>query len=174
MTNLTKPIALVLLSIAILFTACTSKREKAAKAISVQEKELQKENARPEKAKLDALLASYISFADNFPKDTMAPQYLYHAVNLCMGTGDGNKAMELIDRTINQYPNSPKLPETIFLKAYVYENLLGDYGKAASVYRDFVSRFPDNELADDARTAIENLGKTPEEMIKEFEAKNQK
>jgi hypothetical protein len=37
----------------------------------------------------------------------------------------------------------------------------------------FIQTYPDNEFADDAAISIENMGKTPEELIREFEAKNE-
>ena len=80
--------------------------------------------------------------------------------------------MQLIDRTLNDFRQSKYLPETVFLKAYVYENLLGNLGQAATVYNDFIVRYPGHDLADDAAAALKYLGKSPEELVKEFEAMN--
>jgi len=88
-----------------------------------------------------------------------------------MGTNNGVKAMELADRMLNEFPKSERIPETVFLKAFIYENQLSNLGLALKTYQDFLLRFPEHELADDAEAAINNLGKTPEELIREFEAK---
>lgn len=164
-------ISVLLLTITVLMVSCSSPRDKEASKIKKLEDKLKEQAASPDKAKLDELLALYINFVDKFPGDTAAPSYLYGAVSLCIGTNNGEKAMKNIDRFINEYSQSSRLPEIIFLKAYVYENLLDNLGEAASTYRDFITRFPDNELVDDAQAAIINLGKSPEELVREFEAK---
>jgi outer membrane protein assembly factor BamD (BamD/ComL family) len=156
----------------LLVTSCSSPEEKAASRIAGIEKKLQNTDNPATQEELQALLSEYISFYESYPKDSAASQYLYRAINLSMGMGQGEKTMELIDKSINDYPNQPKLAEVVFLKAYVYENLLSDYGKAASIYRGFSSRFPNHPLANDAEAAIRNMGKSPEELVKEFEARN--
>ncbi len=168
MNNLRRFI-LMLLPVALIAISCTSKRDKEVSRISELEENLKQQAARPEAAKLDELLALYTGFVDTYPQDTAAAMYLYRAVNLSMGMGKGEVALKLIDRSINEYPQSPRYAETVFLKAYVYENLLGKLGSASEIYRDFIHRFPDHELADDAQAAIQNLGKTPEQLVEEFE-----
>lgn len=168
MSNL-KPISIILLSVALFAISCTSKRDKDVSNIKDIEEQLKQQAARPDSAKLVELLALYTGFADKYPQDTAAAMYLYRAVNLSMGMGQGEVAMQLINRSINEYPKSPRYAETVFLKAYVYENLLGKLGSASEIYRDFIHRFPDHELADDAQMAIQNMGKTPEELVEEFE-----
>ena len=49
--------------------------------------------------------------------------------------------------------------------AYTYENNLHDLVRAKTLYEEFLQKFPNGELAQDARLSLENLGKTPEEMI---------
>jgi TolA-binding protein len=155
----------------IMIISCTSRRDKDAKSITALEKELSAEAERPKQEKLDELMSSYLNFVDKHPQDTSASQYLYKALNLAMGTNQGEKAMELANRTLNEYPKSEKIAETVFLKAFIYENLLSNLGLAQKTYNDFLSRFPDHELADDAQAALNNLGKSPEELIREFEQK---
>jgi tetratricopeptide (TPR) repeat protein len=164
-------IAFIVLTGIFLFSSCKSPSERDSSKITSLEEQLKNQGARPDKEQLHELLSLYISYADKYPDDSLAQIYLYHGVNLCMGMGDGEKAMELIDKSINKYPNGMRLAETIFLKAYVYENYLSNFGKATEIYRDFVNRFPTHELADDAGIAIQNMGKTPEELVKEFEAR---
>lgn len=137
------------------------------------EEELKNTEKRPDTTDLNALLQAYSTFAEKHPEDTITPLYLYRAVSLSMGMGKGETAIQFIDKSINEYPQSQYLAQNVFLKAYVYENLLSNLGQASFFYREFLKLFPQHELADDAQAAIDNLGKTPEEMIKEFESKNQ-
>ncbi len=162
---------LALSTLVILGISCSSQRDKDIRAITSLEKEVEKEGAKPDPAKLTRLLDSYIAFAERDSADSLAPAFLYKAINLCIGVNNGARAMQLIDKTLNDFPKSSYTPETVFLKAYVYENLLSDYGQASKVYRDFLKKYPTHDLADDAEAALKYLGKSPEEMVREFEAK---
>lgn len=162
--------AACLLIFVVLFASCTSQRDKEVKAIENLEKSLESEAARPNPEKLSKLLDSYVAFVDKNPADTTAHLFLYKAVNLCIGVNNGSRAMQLIDRSLIDFPQSRYIATTVFLKAYVYENLLGDYGQAATVYNDFLKKYPNHELADDAEAALKYLGKSPEELVKQFEA----
>ncbi|MPL63204.1 hypothetical protein SDC9_08825 [bioreactor metagenome] len=162
---------LVAFSIMVFAFACTSGIKKEMTAIETLEKELTDQAARPDPEKLAGLLDAYTAFVDNHAADTMAPLYLYKAINLSMGINNGALAMQLTDRMLNEYPKYSRIPETVFLKAYIYENQLSNLGLALKTYQDFLSRFPEHDLADDAQAAIDNLGKSPEELIREFEAR---
>lgn len=155
----------------LMMISCDSQLKKDEKDIASLEKELTLEAERPNQAKLEQLMDKYLNYVDKHAQDTAAPQYLYKALSLAVGTNQGEKAMELADRTLNDYPQSDKIAETVFLKAYIYENLLSNLGQAQKTYRDFIARFPDHDLADDAEAALRNLGKSPEELVKEFEQK---
>jgi hypothetical protein len=45
-------------------------------------------------------------------------------------------------------------------------------GKAKEYYEKVIDNYPDHVFAKEARVAIQHLGKTDEELIEEFEAKN--
>lgn len=155
----------------LIMISCSSQIKKDANDIASLEKQLTDEADRPNQAKLEELMDKYLNFVDKHPQDTAAPQYLYKALSLAIGTNQGEKAMELADRTLNDYPQSDKIAETVFLKAFVYENILSNLGQAQKTYRDFIARFPDHDLADDAEAALTHLGKSPEELVREFELK---
>lgn len=173
MRNLNNLILVTLLTTSVFFVSCSSKRDKAQSKIDSLEKDVNAQAATPDTAKLNDLISQYTAFVDNFPKDSLAPLYLYRSIRVKMSMNDGHGSMKLIDKYINEYTNTTSYPEVVFLKAYVYENLLSNYGRASEIYRDFIHTFPDHELQDDAQVAIQNMGKSPEELIKEFEARNQ-
>ena len=55
-------------------------------------------------------------------------------------------------------------------KAFVLENQINDYDQAKNTYEVFIEEYPDHPMRDDAEYSIKNMGKSPEELIKEFEA----
>ncbi len=84
----------------------------------------------------------------------------------------GIQAVAIYESVVQNYPHYKKIPECYFMEAYTYENILGNIGKANEIYKVFLANYPDHELADDARTAIKFLGKSPEEIISEFDKMN--
>lgn len=118
------------------------------------------------------LINAYDSFATDFPKDSLAPDYLFKSAEISRALSNPDKSIENYNKVINDYKDYKRMPYCIFLKAFVYENQLNDIIKAKKYYTKFVDNYPDHDFADDAKVLIENLGKSPEELIKSFEEKN--
>ena len=165
-----KVIITIILTSAIL-AACTSSRDKSIDRINSLESRIYSEKAVTfNKASSDSLLKMYEDFIVQFPSDSLAPVYLFRAANLTMTAGDGNKAISLLDQFILKYPGHPKAPVCLFFKAFVYENLLRNLPMARENYLLYIEKFPNGEFVKDANMSVRNLGKTPEQMIMEFEA----
>jgi len=118
------------------------------------------------------LLSAYQNFASKYSKDSLAPDYLYKAAGLAVGFNRGTQAIDLYETIINTYPEYKRVPECYFMEAFAYENVIGNIAKAKENYTKFLLKYPDHELADDAQAAIKFLGKSPEEMVREFEQMN--
>jgi hypothetical protein len=58
----------------------------------------------------------------------------------------------------------------LFLKGFVYENYLKNMDLAKKNYLLYIEKYPEGDYVKDARMSINNLGKTPDQMIMEFEA----
>ncbi len=165
--------SLVILIITAAFAAgCTPSRDKMAGRIETLEKSLFSPQAQEfSKAKADSLVAMYETFIEKHPSDTLTPGYIFKAANIVMNSGDGPKALRLFEQYMNDFPSGPKAALCLFFKAFIYENLMGDLDRAKESYLLFIEKYPNDDFANDARMSIANLGKTPEMLIKEFEAK---
>jgi len=98
---------------------------------------------------------------------------LLKAAGLAKTIENPQKAVELYAKLADGMPQHPKAPTALFMLGFVYENDLGDLPKAKSIYESFLQKYPnDPDFADDAHTALKMLGKTPEEIIREFEQQN--
>lgn len=162
----------VLALISIYFAACGPSKEKYETNIKKLEKNLFSEkNTSINKTKAKELINAYIEFAEKFPTDSNSAKYLFNAADISMNILESDKAISIYNRIINDYPNFKKAPECLFLKGFVYENNLHDLEKAKTIYLEFLDKYPNNDFADDAKISIENLGKTPEQLILEFEQK---
>lgn len=165
---------LLLVQVIFLF-ACSGPAEPKRPTIEELETELfDNEMIFTEEGKSKALdlVTLYMSYAEKNPDDTMSAGYLFKAADITMNLGDPGKAIGIYNKIIYTYPGYQKVPECMFLVAYIYENYLQNYGKAKDLYEEFIRKYPDNAFADDAKMSIKNMGKTPEELIREFEQQN--
>lgn len=115
----------------------------------------------------------YIKYSNLFPEDTLSASFLFKSAEIYRALNNGINANQFYKRVISEYPNYSKTPVCYFLQGFVYENINQDYVKAKEYYQMYIDKYPNGEFANDAKILIENLGKTPEEMIREFE-ENQK
>ncbi len=53
----------------------------------------------------------------------------------------------------------------MFSIAFSYENNLNDFEQARIYYNQFLQKYPNSDLTEDAKLSIENLGKTDEEFL---------
>ena len=149
---------------------CKPSRNKSMTGIQNLESKLYSPSATTfNKEDANRLLSLYDNFIKEFPKDTLVPVYLFKAANLEMNGMNANGAIARFDELIRNYPSDPKAPASMFFKGYIYENNLKDLEKAKEAYLLFIETYPSHELVKDAKMSIKNLGKTPEQMIKEFE-----
>ncbi|MCK5079517.1 MAG: tetratricopeptide repeat protein [Bacteroidales bacterium] len=162
--------SLLILALVAALASCGSSNEKDAAEIQTAEDTLfSTSEGFIDKAKALELVDLYVDYANSYPDDSLAVEYLFKGAEFCLNLGEGQRAITLYDRVIQEYPDFRKVPECLFLKGYVYENYLGDLDNAKAIYLEFIEKYPDNEFADDAEISIQNLGKSPEELIKQFE-----
>lgn len=162
---------LMLFMLAAVISCGPSSKQDASRIKAAEDELFAADEGFVDKEKALALVDMYVAFTDAYPQDSMAVEYLFKSAEFCLNLGEGQRAIKLYDRVINEYPDFRKVPECLFLKGYVYENYLGDLESAKAIYLEFIEKYPDNEFADDAQVSIQNLGKSPEELIKEFEEK---
>ncbi len=131
-------------------------------------------NANPQKINRDdALKLSdfYINWAKSNHEDSLAPEYYLKSADILMNMRKPVAAIKSLNMVIDHYPESSNAPYALFLKAFVFEDLLKDNVNAERYYKKFIDQYPYNEYVDDAMISLKNLGKTPEELIREFENK---
>lgn len=99
---------------------------------------------------------------------------LLKAAGLAKTIGNPQKAIELYTKVAAGLPQHKKAPTALFMIGFVQENDLNDLEKAKATYEMFLQKYPnDPDFADDAQNALKMLGKSPEEIIREFEKQQQ-
>lgn len=95
---------------------------------------------------------------------------LLKAAGLAKTIENPQKAIELYKKVAEGMPQHKKAPTALFMIGFVQENDLNDLSAAKATYERFLQQYPnDPDFADDAQNALKLLGKSPEEIIKEFE-----
>ncbi len=74
---------------------------------------------------------------------------------------DNQQKVYFYEQLVERFPQSARLPEALFMIGYVRAESLGDTTRALDVFRDFLQRYPDHEMAPSARMMVEELSKTP-------------
>ena len=127
--------------------------------------------ASPEKENVVKLVDAYVLYAKQNPDDVKSADYLFRALDMAVGVNaEGpQKAIDIADIMIEQYPDFEMTPMAMFLKGFVYETMMNDNEKALDTYHQFLERYPNSPLAADVESSIKNVGVPLEELIKTFE-----
>lgn len=162
-----KKLFFTLLIASAMFVACGPNRQEMVNQIedfedSIFEGAL---GADPEIA--DKLTDMYVKFADKFANDTLAPQFLMKAGEVQSNVLHTERAVELYDRVISQYPDFDDVPMCYFLKGNAYD-INSMYDEARKAYQEFVDLYPDHFMAKDTRTMLSRSTMSPEEMLEEI------
>ena len=162
-----------ILAMVVIMASCTSSHDKLQSEIKTMEDSLFADATKMiDKKMAEELIGKYVEFADQFPDDPETPGTLFKAGDMAMNLNMGQKAIGIFDRIMEHYPDYEKTPQCLFLKGYIYENEFRDLKMAKQIYEEFLEKYPDDEFADDAAISIQNLGKSPEELIREFEERS--
>jgi len=94
---------------------------------------------------------------------------LFKAGDVARGLRNPGKAIQLWGFLWRDYPAHAKAPDALFLQAFTFETMLNDASSAKSYYTQFVEKFPTHKLVPQAQLSIQNLSKSPEDLIKEFQ-----
>ena len=110
-----------------------------------------------------------IDLAEGFlaahPTHGKAPEVLKALAMLTQQRGDMTGAIAQYERLLREYPASAAADEAQFMIGFICEEHLGDFDRARQAYRLVVERYPDSELAENARRLLPNVGRPPEEWV---------
>ena len=159
---------IVLLLIAGFFVGCNS--NDPAKRIEKLEKQVLATDKAIDPVVASDLVSAYCDFADANPDDTMTPEYLFKAVDVSMNLNEPQRTIYIIDKLVKEYPDYPRTQAALFIKAFIFETRYGNLDMAKKIYEQYLEMYPNGDFADDCKASIENLGLTPEELVKKFES----
>jgi TolA-binding protein len=178
MKHQTKPISailMILFSSIVIFSCQPNQRQEKIDRIHKLEKTLfETKKGIIDKKEASNMIYAYTQYADAFPHDSASANYLFKAADVSINTFHSQQTIALFNRILTDYPNYSKAPQALFLKAFTFENYLSQLDSAKVNYSLFLKKYPHHPFANDAQISLDNLGKTPEEIIKEFKDKEGK
>lgn len=119
-----------------------------------------------------ALVKAYSDFAFAFPADSLSADFLFKAAEVATALGQYEQALVYYQTITLKYPTYKFIVESLYLQGHIYDNLINDDVKAKVIYEEVIQKYPQHKFAEDAKIQIKNLGKSDEELIKEFKEKN--
>ncbi|NSW45774.1 MAG: tetratricopeptide repeat protein [Bacteroidales bacterium] len=169
-----------LILVILIIASCTSNEEKQKK----EKQSIETNIARLEKiisndttgqiniAAAYEIIRNYASYSYKFPNDSNTPEYIFRMANILNALGKFREAVEAFHKIESKYPDYNKLDICIFLQGNIYETELKDLEKARYYYELFIQKYPSHPLSKDVKVLLENLGKSPEELLKSIQQKN--
>jgi len=159
-----------LFALSVLINSCKSPEVRLAEKIDKIEKAFKADSTKiPEKTEVVNLINLYSEFTEKYPQSKKTPDFLFNAGRYCMSFSLSTKAVEFFDKLILKYPDYQKLPDCYFLKGFVYDSQLSNLPMARKSYEQLIEKYPNHELALQAKQLINILGKNLDEVIAGFE-----
>jgi len=172
--------------LAIIATSCgkSKKREKAIDEINNLTKEFESSisDYNFDLNKAHQLAELYNNFISEFPKDSVVPEMTIKlSILQASYLGETQLAVQNLESLVDKFPDSEQAPQALFLAGDYYQYKLKEFDKARNCYEKMVEKYPKDPLTAQARILLQNLGKSPEELLDiildkkaEEEAANQK
>ncbi len=165
-----KRIFSVFIIFAFLFSACDSNKDKELLASATA-----KANAKnySEALKDYQKIIDEYSSSDNAAESLFAVAAMYHMYQIPNLSQEESlkKAVTYYQKLYDEFPKNEKAAKALFMAAFIMANELNQLDGARSSYQTFIDKFPNHELVSQAKIELENLGKTPEEMLQNKTAK---
>ena len=138
-------------------------RQEAGKATLIADSLRSEEAVREAFRPALALLGSVVS---EYPDHPLADSALFMIAsirqsNLHMPA----EAIEGYKEYCRKYPRGAQAPMALFLIGYLYNNDLHNSDSAAAAYRLFLEKYPGSDMAQSAQFELDNLGKSPDEVL---------
>jgi len=124
--------------------------------------------------KVQEAISDYENFVGENPESEKAPEALTKLASIYQNKmlkglpekESLEKAVKIYRQVFDSYPQSTQAPTSLFMSAFILANELQKLHPAEMTYKLFLQKFPNHELANSAREELNNLGLSPEEILK--------
>lgn len=124
--------------------------------------------------KIQEAVSEFEGFVKEYPESEKVPDVLSKLASIYQNKMLKNidehasleKAVGYYKKVFDEHPNSSLAPASLFMSGFILANELKNYKQAEVIYNLFLQKFPSHELAASAREELNNLGLSPEEILK--------
>lgn len=155
------------------FSGCQNQRGKVTENdVKKAEQALFNEDQTTNQEAVANAIDTFTKFAEQNPDDPKTPECLFKALEISINTKqDPVQSILICENLVDKYPAFDKNPVALFMLAsFVYDDQLHDLDMAQETYQCIIDNYSESPFAQDAAISIQQLGMSPEELIKMFEA----
>ena len=118
-------------------------------------------------------IKAFADFANFCPTDSLSPIYLIKCAQVARAIKQVPQAKVVLEKCINDYPQFKDRPAAMFLLAQLYDEVtyLNNEEEAKRLYEQILSEYPKSDWAQSAEGALQFLGKSDAEILKELKKK---
>lgn len=112
-------------------------------------------------------------FVNKNDADTVAPKLLFNLARTQHGHRLNERAVETLKEVQTRYPESGYASKALMLEGFIYANVLQDHSAARTAYNAYLEKYPDVDpnLTRDVQMELQTMGKTPDQIMAEIEAR---
>ncbi len=130
-------------------------------------------SGHPDSAAVKNAKTSVESFVGRFPEDSISPSLLFDLALVYEKQKQYDSCTKTLARIYDQYPNSKDAGKAVFLQGFLYANVLNQLDKAKTAYQLYLDKYSsvDAKMTGDVKMELQNLGKSPDEILREIQEK---
>lgn len=160
--------------IALSFAACTSKTKNYNEVQQMFDTlTLKIKEGYRDTAYLNKTVREVKAYAHKHPKDSLAAKLMFQAAQQLEAHKLTQDAVEVLESIQKDFSETAYAAKALLTEGFIYNNVLNEYDKAKEKYNQYLEKYRDldSNLTRDVELELKNLGKSADELIKEFEAK---
>lgn len=127
--------------------------------------------------KVTEAVTSFESLLKEYPESNIAPKALEQLATIYQNQMVKNisseesldRAQKYFRKVYDKYSQSEEAPKSLFMSSFILANDLKRYDHATLSYKLFLEKYPNNALASSAKDELDNMGLSPEEILKKKE-----
>lgn len=94
----------------------------------------------------------------------LTEEQYYEAAKKAYSEEKYEEALQQFKNIVEYYPQGKRTAEAAFMLGFINANDLKNYDAAKTYYEQFIAKYPDHDLRDDAEYEIKTLGKDIDEL----------
>lgn len=160
----------------LLFASCTEKKVDEQSALTARidslENILLTDSLNLSDAPASEVIKAYLKYADTYPDDSSAVDYLFKAADVMRGMYRYQDAIQVLELVVSRYPKSDKAPAALFYAGFILHADTEQNNLAVPYFQRLIDDFPEHPLTNDARNLMPLLNMNEEQLLDFLKQRN--